>query len=75
MPANGFDITEPNPRFDSLKYYQQYEDVDEITRKVKNYKEGYYDATDTIRKRVFLSRTHKEYHENATKAYKKVNIK
>ena len=71
----GYDIYDLNPRMESKKYYQEYEDYDELPRKLKNYVEGYYDAIDRIRKRIFLSRTQKEFHDNATKAYKQFRIK
>ena len=75
MPMLGYDIYDLNPRMESKKYYQEYEDYDELPRKLKNYVEGYYDAIDRIRKRIFLSRTQKEFHDNATKAYKQFRIK
>lgn len=74
MPMMGYDIVENDMRMESRKYFQEYEDQGELTRKIKNYKEGYFDAIDRIRTRVYLMRTQKEFYDNAREAYKTVVI-
>lgn len=75
MPAVGFDMDEFDPRFESHKYYEKYEDRAELTMKVKNFVEGYHDSLATIRKRVRMFRNDKEFRENATAAYRNTKVK
>ena len=75
MPELGYDLDDLDPRFESQKYYEELEDGDEITRKVKNYIEGYWDSLDRIRTRCYLMRNDKEFAANAEKAYSQVVIK
>lgn len=75
MPLLGYDIHDLDPRFESQKYFEEYEDDGEITRKIKNYVEGYVEAIDTIRTRVYMLRNDKEFNENASKAYQQMVIK
>ena len=76
MPLIGYDFTIEDPRMlESQKYFEEYEDSNEITRKVKNYKEGYWDSLDRIKTRVWMMRHHKEFNKEATKAYQKMVIK
>ncbi len=75
-PMIGYDFEQEDPSIiESQKLYEQYEDTNEITRKVKNYKEGYWDSLDRIKTRVWMLRHDKEFNENATKAYKQMVIK
>lgn len=75
MPHIGYDIEEADPRFENKKYYEEYEDRTELTRKIKNYKEGYYDAIKRIRTRVHLMQNDKEFYTNARNAYKQMKIR
>lgn len=75
MPQKGYDMDDLDPRFEDKKYFEEYEDAGEITRKVKNFVEGYVDSIDTVRTRVFMMRNNKEFHDNATKAYQEMRIK
>ena len=75
MPEHGYDITNEDPRFESEKYYAEFEDQAEITRKIKNYVEGYHDSIDNIRTRVWMMRNDKEFNEEATKAYRTLTVK
>lgn len=75
MPQIGYDMDDLDPRFESQKYYEEYEDEGEKTRKIKNYVEGYYDSLDRIRTRLYMLRHDKEFFENSQKAYQQVVIK
>lgn len=75
MPQHGHDIYEKDIRFISQKYYEEYEDRAQITRKIKNYVEGYWDSLDRVRTRNWMMKHDKEFNENATKRYQTVVIK
>jgi len=74
-PLHGYDFEIVDPRLEDRRYFEEYEDTNEITRKIKNYKEGYWDALDTIKTRVYMMRHSKEFYDNAEKAYKQVAIR
>lgn len=75
MPEKGFDYEDKDMRFESHRYYQEYEDQAELTLKIKNFVEGYRDSIDTIKKRVFMLKNDKEFYKNAVNAYKNVVVK
>lgn len=75
MPEHGYDIYDLDPRFESRSYYEEFEDNAELTRKIKNYVEGYWDSLDRIKTRIYMMRTNKEYNTNARNAYKKMYVK
>ena len=75
MPHKGYDIDENDPRFDSLKYYQEYEEAAELTLKIKNFVEGYWDSMATVKKRVRLFKNNKDFYKEATRAYSNVVVK
>jgi len=75
MPQMGYDFIDLDPRFENKKYYEEYEDHGELTRKIKNYVEGYWDSIDRIRTRVYLLKNNKEFNEQASKAYQEFVVK
>ena len=76
MPYKGYDIEQEDIRNkDSQSYYEEYEDSNEITRKLKNYVEGYWDSYDVIKTRLFMLKNDSEFRDNAQKAYAKFVIK
>lgn len=75
MPMEGHGVYENDIRFENQAYYEEYEDRAELTRKIKNYVEGYYESLDRIRTRVYMMRNDKEFNEQATKRYETVVIK
>jgi hypothetical protein len=75
MPAKGYDIDENDPRFESLRYYEEYEESAMMTLKLKNFVEGYYDSIAAIRKRVYNLKNCKEAYKTYTDAYKEVRVK
>lgn len=75
MPQIGYNVEEKNEYLVNKKYFEEYEDRTEMTRKIKNYIEGYWDSLDRIRTRAWLMRHDKEFHENAVKAYSQHVIK
>lgn len=75
MPQHGYDMDDLDPRFENQKYFEEYEDEGEMTRKIKNFVEGYHDSFDTLKTRVYMMRNDKEFHDNAVKAYRAVHVK
>lgn len=75
MPYKGYDIEEKDPRFQSKKYFEEYEDQAELTLKIKNFVEGYWDAIKTMKKRVYMMKNNKEFYNTAKNAYRNVRVK
>lgn len=76
MPQNGHDIYENDIRFaESKEYYEKYQDRAELTRKLKNYVEGYYEALDAIRTNAYMMKISSEHNKLATQAYAQHVIK
>lgn len=75
MPQHGYDMDDLDPRFEDKKYFEEQEDADELTRKIKNFVEGYHESIDRIRTRMYMMRHDKEFYENSQKAYQQMTIK
>jgi hypothetical protein len=75
MPEKGYDLDDLDPRLESQKYFEEFEDNTELTRKIKNYIEGYWDSLDRIQTRVYMMKHDKEFNEKATNAYKTMVVK
>lgn len=75
MPYKGYDIEQEDLRNMSQSYYEEYEDQNEITRKIKNYVEGYWDSIDSIKTRLYLLKNDEEFRNNAQKAYQQFVVK
>ncbi len=75
MPQVGYDIEDYDPRFESQSYYEEYEDKDDLIRKIKNYKEGYWDAILRIKRRLWMLRTDDEFYNNSVDLYKNLIVK
>ena len=75
LPFRGYDIDELNTRLENKSYYEEYEDKVELTRNIKNYVEGYSDAIERIRTRVYLMKHDDIFNEQSTKAYAQVVVK
>jgi hypothetical protein len=75
LTANGYDIEEYNERLESRGYYEEYEDQIEVIRTVKNYAEGYWDALEHVKHRLYLLRNNDEFYEQSRKAYETAVIK
>lgn len=75
MPQFGYDWFDVDPRFEDQKYFEEFEDQDELTRNIKNYVEGYTDSIDRIQTRMYMLRHNNEFYENSQKAYQQMHIK
>jgi len=75
MPERGYDIDDLDPRFESQKYFEEYEDNAELTRNIKNFVEGYWEALDRIRTRVYMFKNNEEFYKEAVDAYKEMIVK
>lgn len=76
MPLIGYDIVEEDIRLDeSQKYFEEFEDSGEMTRKIKNFVEGYWDSLDVILTRVYMFKNDDEFYQTAKKAYQQMVVK
>ena len=75
MPYKGYDIEEEDPRLMDKKYYEEYEDNVQLTRKIKNFVEGYVDSMNKIKKRVWLFKNDDEHYKQAKRAYAQMKVK
>lgn len=75
MPLIGYNHTDNDKRFESKKFFEAKEDRAELTRKIKNFVEGYWDSLDRIKTRTWMLRHDKEFYETAIKGYRELKIK
>ena len=75
MPPKGYETYEDDVNFDKQSYFEEYEDSAEMTRRLKNFVEGYYDAVDTFRTRMYMLRSDDEFYETSKKAYQHFYVK
>lgn len=75
MPQHGYDDETKDFHFKEKKYVEEYEDRAELTRKIKNYVEGYWESLDRIKTRVYMMRHNREFNEMATKRYSTFVVK
>lgn len=75
LPPKGYDIYEKDINLSDRKYYEEFEDQIEYSKKIKNFKEGYWDTLDSLKRRIYLMRHSKEHYKTAVEAYKQVRIK
>ena len=74
MPMIGYTHEIDDPRLESQKYFEEYEDGGEIVRKIKNFVEGYYDSIKRIRTRVYMMQNNREFYTAARNAYKQMRV-
>lgn len=75
MPYRGYTWYTESPYKDSLKLIQEWEQDGEIQRKVKNFVEGYSEASKAIKLRVYQFKNNDEHYQLAKDMYKQVVIK
>lgn len=75
MPMVGYDHTENDARFESKRFYESKEDRAELTRKIKNFVEGYWDSLNRIRTRAWMMKHDREFYETSVKGYQELRIK
>jgi hypothetical protein len=75
MPYKGYDIEQEDVRNQNQSYFEEYEDSNEITRKIKNYVEGYWDSHDVIKTRLYMLKNDTEFRDNAQKAFQQFVVK
>jgi len=75
MPYKGYDIEEKDMQLISQKYFEEYEDQLEVSRKIKNFVEGYWDSIDVLKTRVYMLKNNKEFRDNAVKAYRQFVVR
>lgn len=75
MPYDGYSTYTENPYAESLELVQDYEQDGEIQRKVKNFVEGYVQASNAIKLRTYQFMNNDEHYQIAKDMYKKVVIK
>ena len=75
MPMIGYDHTDNDKQFEEKRFYESKEDGAEMTRKLKNFVEGYWDSLDRIRTRVWLIKHDKEAYKNAVEGSRHLKIR
>jgi len=74
MPIKGYDLYDIDARFEDKKFCESKEDRGELTRKVKNYVEGYVEAYDMLKTNMYLLRHSKEHHDEAQLAMEGMKV-
>lgn len=75
MPNRGYQLEFKDLNLVSERYYQEFEEQIKYTRLLKNYVEGYTDAIERMRTRVYMFKNDKAFRTEACKAYKQVKIR
>lgn len=75
MPYRGYSWYTDSPYKESLKLMQDWEVDGEIQRKVKNFVEGYCEASKAIKLRMYQFKNNDEHYQVAKDMYKQVVIK
>lgn len=75
MPCKGYSWYTESPYKDSLKLMQEWEQDGEIQRKVKNFVEGYAEASKAIMLRVYQFKNNYEHYRTAKDMYKNLVVK
>ncbi len=75
MPEVGYEINENDQRLESKSYYEEFEDQVELTKKIKNFVEGYWESLDRLKTNIYLLKNNKEHRENAIKRYSTFVVK
>lgn len=75
MPYRGYVWYTDSPYKESFKLMQEYEQDGEIQRKVKNFVEGYAEASKAIMLRIYQFKNNDEHYRLAKDMYKQVVIK
>lgn len=75
MTEFGYNIYEHDFRLESRDYFEEYEDQIELTRKIQNYIDGYWEALDSMKTKIYQMKNNKEFYKTATEGYKQVRIR
>lgn len=75
MPYRGYTWYTESPYKESYKLMQEYEQDGDIQRKVKNFVEGYAEASKAIKIRLYQFKNNDEHYRLAKDMYKTVVIK
>lgn len=75
MPYRGFSWYTDSPYKESLKLMQEYEEDGTLQRKIKNFVEGYVEASKAIKLRMYQFKNNDEHYRIAKDMYRHVVIK
>ena len=75
MPYCGYSWYTDSPYKESLKLMQEWEEDGELQRKIKNFVEGYSEASKAIKLRMYQFKNNNEHYETAKQMYQQVVIK
>ncbi len=75
MPIKGYDIQEIDNRFEDRKFWEKKGDRAELTRKIKNFVEGYVDSLDMLQTNIYLLRHSREHNKESELACKVMIVK
>ena len=75
MGSQYHDIEGYDPRLESQKYYEEFEDHVKLVRTIKNFAEGYYDSLDKFKRRIYQLKHSPEFWERSKRAWEESSIK
>lgn len=75
MPPFGYDIYEFDDRYEEKKFWEEKEDRAELTRKIKNFVEGYKESYDSLQTNVYMMRHSAEHNKEAETACSTMVVK
>ncbi len=75
MPYRGYTWYTDSPYKESLKLMQEWEQDGELQRKIKNFVEGYSEASKAIKLRVYQFKNNDEHYRTAKQMYQTVVVK
>ena len=75
MPAMWRDIENYDPRLESQKYYEEYEDHVKMVRTIKNFMEGYYDSIQKLKRCFWLLRHNEDFWKSSGNIYNQAVVK
>lgn len=74
LPIKGYDIYENDIRLDSKKHYEEFEDTIELTKKIGNYIDGYYEIYKQLKTRIYMMKHNKEFYKTVVDGYKQMRV-
>lgn len=75
MTEMGYDHEEYDQRLENQQFFQELEDYNELTRKLKNYVEGYRDSLSRIKARVYMLKNDYEFYQRSAETYRQLVVK
>jgi hypothetical protein len=74
MPETGYDIEEKDIQLESRKYFEEYEDQIELTNKIQNFVDGYWEQYNSLKTKVYQMKHDKEFYKTTTEGYRTMRV-